>query len=265
MQKPIRFAALALFSVFAVTSHAQSAPIAVVNGKPIPQERLDLRVKMLAAQGQQADTPEMRKAVRDDLINIELMSQEATRKNLDKQPDTIHQLELTRESVLVGAFIQDYVKTHPISDGALTKEYEQLKTTLGNKEYKLSHILVEKENDAKSIAAKLKKGAKFAKLAEINSKDAGSKDNAGDLGWIPVGNIPSAFAKPFGDAVMTLSKGQVSAPVQSQFGWHVIKLDDVRDLSLPPFEEVKPQIAQRLQQQSIQSLITELRAAAKIE
>ncbi|MES1982802.1 MAG: peptidylprolyl isomerase [Pseudomonadota bacterium] len=265
MQKILKLAALALFSAFAAQAYAQSAPVAVVNGKPIPQERLELRVKMLATQGQQADTPEMRKAVRDDLINIELMSQEAARKNLDKQPETAQQLELTRESVLVGAFIQDYVKSHPVSDEVLSKEYEHLKSTLGNKEYKLSHILVEKESDAKSIAAKLKKGAKFDKLATINTKDVGSKDLGGDLGWIPVGNIPTAFAKPFGDAVMTLSKGQVSAPVQSQFGWHLIKLDDVRDLSLPPFADVKPQIAQRLQQQAIQSLITELRATAKIE
>lgn len=260
-----KLAALALLGAMAASpAYAESKAAAVVNGVTIPQERLELRVKSAAAQGQQ-DTPELRKAVRDDLVTIELLSQEAVRKGFDKQPETVQMLELTRQQVLVGAFMQDYVKTHPLGEDALTKAYDSLKNSVGNKEYSVRHILVEKESEAKSIAAKLKKGGKFDKLAESNSKDAGSRERGGDLGWVPVGNIPTTYVKPFADAVMKLTKGQISGPVQSQFGWHIIKLDDVRDLKLPTYEELKPQIAQRLQQQAVQNAIAELRAKAKVE
>ena len=260
-----KLAAFAFLGAMAASpAYAENKAAAVVNGVPIPQERLDLRVKSAAAQGQQ-DTPELRKSVRDDLITIELLSQEAVRKNLDKQSETVQMLELTRQQVLVGAFMQDYVKTHPLGEDALAKAYDNLKNNVGNKEYSVRHILVEKESEAKSIVAKLKKGGKFDKLAESNSKDAGSRERGGDLGWVPVGNIPTTYVKPFGDAVMKLTKGQISEPVQSQFGWHIIKLEDVRDLKLPTYEELKPQIAQRLQQQAVQNAIAELRAKAKIE
>ena len=266
MLKTSRLAALAILGVIAASPvYAEDKPAAKVSSISIPQERIDLRIKMITAQQNQPDTPELRKAVREDLINIELMSQEAIKKGLDKQPETIQQLELQRQSVLVGAFVQDYVKTHPVSDEAIAKEYENLKSSLGTKEYSVRHILVKKESEAKSIAAKLKKGGEFDKLAKINSKDPGSKDHGGDLGWIPVGNIPNAFVKPFGDALMKLSKGQVSEPVQSQFGWHIIKLEDVRDLKMPPLDEIKPQLIQRLQQQEIKDLIEELRSKAKVE
>jgi peptidyl-prolyl cis-trans isomerase C len=265
MLKNSKFAALVLMSAIATSpAFADNKSAAMVNGVSIPQDRVDFRVKVVTAQGQ-ADNPELRKAIREDLINIEIMSQEAVKKNLDKQPDVLQQLELAKQSVLVGAFVQDYIKSHPISDADITQEYNHLKSTAGNKEYKVRHILVEKESDAKSIAAKLKKGGDFDKLAKINTKDAGSKEHGGDLGWIPVGSIPTAFVKPFGDALMALSKGQLSEPVKSQFGWHVIKLDDVRDLKIPPLNEVKQQLAQRMQQQSVQKLVAELRTKAKIE
>jgi len=265
MQRTSKLAVFAILGAIAANPvFAENKPVATVNSISIPQERVDLRVKSIAAQGQ-VDTPELRKAVSDDLINIEMMSQEAVKKNLDKQPETAQMLELSRQQVLVSAFIQDYVKTHPVPEKDLTEGYESLKKSLGNKEFSVRHILVEKESEAKSIEAKLKKGGKFDKLAETNSKDTGSKDKGGDLGWIPVGNIPNAFVKPFGDALMNLTKGQISEPVQSQFGWHIIKLEDVRDLKMPSFEELKPQLAQRIQQQAVQGLIAELRAKAKIE
>lgn len=273
MLKTSRLAALAILSIVAASpayaedKSAADKPAAKVSSISIPQERIDLRVKMVTAQGQ-PDTPELRKAIREDLLNIELMSQEALKKGLDKQSDTAQQLELSKQTVLVGAFVQDYVKTHPVSDEAVAKEYDKLKSSLGSKEYSVRHILVEKESEAKSIAAKLKKGGKegnFDKLAKASSKDAGSKEHGGDLGWIPVGNIPSTFVKPFGEALMTLTKGQVSAPVQSQFGWHIIKLDDVRDLKIPPLDEIKPQLTQRLQQQAVKQLIVDLRDKAKVD
>ena len=268
MLKTTKLAAFAILGVFAAGSvFAEDNAVTKVNGVPIPQERVDLRVKIVTAQGQ-SDSPDLRKAIREDLVNIELMSQEAIKKGLDKQGETVQQLELAKQTVLVGAFVQDYVKTHPVGDEAVAKEYDNLKSHLGSKEYNIHHILVEKESEAKDIAKKLKKGGKdntFDKLAKAYSKDTGSKERGGDLGWIPVGDIPNTFVKPFGDAVMNLSKGQVSEPVQSQYGWHIIKLDDLRDLKLPPLDEIKPQISQRLQQQAVKQLITDLRSKAKVE
>ncbi len=269
MPRNSKLAVLAILgAIVANPVYAENGSAATVNGVSIPKERVDLRIKAVTAQGGQQDSPELRKAVRDDVINIELMSQEAVKKGFDKQPETAQLIELSKQQVLVGAFVQDYVKSHPVSEKELTEGYDTLKKNLGNKEYNVRHILVEKESDAKSIAAKLKKGGKdgnFDKLAKANSKDAGSKEHGGDLGWVPASNIPNTYVKPFADAVMNLTKGQISEPVQSQFGWHVIKLEDVRDLKMPTFEELKPQLTQRMQQQAVQNLIAELRAKAKIE
>lgn len=267
----LQTARLAMFAILGVMAashvYAENKPAAVVNGISIPQERMDLRVKAVTAQtqGGQKDSPELRKAIRDDLINIEIMSQEAVKKGLDKQPETAQQLELTKQTVLSGAFVQDYVKSHPVSEKDLKDAYENLKKNLGAKEYNVRHILVEKEAEAKSLVAQLKKGGKFDKLAEANSKDPGSRERGGDLGWIPVGNIPSTFVKPFGDALMNLNKGQTSEPVQSQFGWHIIRLEDVRDFKMPPYEELKPQLTQRMQQDMVKNAIADLRTKTKIE
>ncbi|OGT14831.1 MAG: peptidylprolyl isomerase, partial [Gallionellales bacterium RIFCSPHIGHO2_02_FULL_57_16] len=213
-----------------------------------------------AAQGQ-ADSPELRKAIRDDMINLEVMAQEAVKAGLDKNADVVQQVELAKQSVLVGAFVQDYAKNHPISEDQLKQEYDKLKAKLGNKEYNTRHILVETEAEAKDIIAQLGKKAKFEKLA-AKSKDTGSAAQGGSLGWA----VPGNFVPEFANALLNLKKGEYTkVPVQSQFGWHVIKLDDTRELKVPPFEEVKAQLQQRLQQQSIKKAIDELRAKAKIE
>lgn len=260
MQRISKLAALTILGVIAVNPvYAEDKSAATVT-ITIPQQRVDLRVKAVAAQGQ-PDTPELRKAIREDLINIELISQEAVKQNLDKQPETVQLLELSRQQVLVGAFVQDYVKTHPVAEKEITEAYESLKNNLGSKEYNARHILVETENEAKAIIAQLGKKAKFEKLAE-KSKDTGSAGQGGSLGWA----APSSFVPSFASALTNLKKGEYTkAPVQSQFGWHVIKLEDVRDLKLPPFEELKPQLAQRMQQQAVQNMIAELRAKAKVE
>jgi peptidyl-prolyl cis-trans isomerase C len=270
MLKTSRLAALAMLGVMAASpAYAENKPAENKPAVSIPQERVDLRVKMVTTQQQgQADTPELRKAIRDDLVNIELMSREALKNGLDKQPEVVQQLELAKQTVLVGAFVQDFVKSHPVGDEVVTKEYDNLKAHLGKQEYHVNHILVEKESEAKALAEKLKKGGKnntFDKLAKASSKDTGSKEHNGDLGWIPIGDIPTSFVKPFGDALLKLTKGQVSDPVQSQFGWHIIRLEDVRDLKLPSMEELKPQLVQRLQQQSVKQLITDLRDKVKVE
>jgi peptidyl-prolyl cis-trans isomerase C len=256
------FAALAILSALAVNpAFADDKSAAMVNGVSIPQSRVDMRVKIATSQGQ-PDTPELRKAIRDDLISLEVLSQEAKKKGLDKDPEVIQQTELADQSVLVSAFVQDYAKTHQISEDQLQKEYDKLKVNLGTKEYLASHILVDSEDEAKAIIKQLNKKGNFAKIAKAKSKDAGSAEKGGQLDWA----VPSNFVAPFANALLSLKKGQYTKePVKSQFGWHIIKLDDVRDLKMPTFEELKPQILQRLQQQSIQEYVVELRSKAKIE
>ncbi|MDH4286952.1 MAG: peptidyl-prolyl cis-trans isomerase [Gallionella sp.] len=264
MYKTGKFAALAILSTLAVTSaFAEEKSAALVNGVSIPQARLDLRVKAATAQGQ-ADSPELRKAVREDMINLEVLSQEAVKLGLDKNSEVIQQTEIARQSVLAGAFVQDHSKKNPISDDNLKQEYDKLKANLGKNEYNARHILVDTEAEAKAIIAQLDKGKKgtFEKLAKEKSKDSGSAERGGSLNWA----VPNNFVAPFANALTSLKKGAYTKePVQTQFGWHVIKLDDVRDLNVPPFDDVKSQIQQRLQQQSIQELINDLRSKAKIE
>jgi len=262
MLKTGKFAALAILSALAVNpAFAEDKSAALVNGVSIPQARVDLRVKIAVTQGQ-ADSPELRKAIREDMISLEVLAQEAKKKGLDNDPEVIQQTELAKQSVLVSAFVQDYTKNHQISDDQLKQEYDKLKGNLGKSEYNVSHILVETEDEAKAIIAQLGKKGKFDKIAKAKSKDAGSAERGGSLGWA----VPSNFVPPFANAVLSLKKGTYTKePVKSQFGWHIIKLDDVRDLKVPSFEELKPQIQQRLQQQSIQEYIANLRSKAKIE
>jgi peptidyl-prolyl cis-trans isomerase C len=264
MLKFSKFALLsALLTVAVGAQAADDKPAALVNGVTIPQSRVDMRVKAAMQQGQ-PDSPEIRKAVRDDLINLEVIAQTAVKNGLDKQPEVALQLDLARESVLANAYVLDYAKSHPIGDEALKQEYEAFKQHAGNKEYKLSHILVDSEDEAKKVAAELKKGAKFAKLAKAKSKDVGSADKGGELGlngW----SVPSTYVQPFAEAVLKLNKGQVSEPVQTQYGWHIIKLENTREWKAPTFEEMKPRIEQFLNQKSLQKAIDDLRAKAKIE
>ncbi len=261
MLKSGKFAALAILGALVFNpAFAEGKSAAMVNGVSIPQARIELRVKALAMQGQ-ADSPELRKAVLDDMINMEVLVQEATKLGLDKNADVVQQVELTKQQLLAGAFVQDYAKSHPISEDQLKKEYDKLKAKLGNKEYNARHILVETEDEAKAIIAQLGKKVKFEKLAE-KSKDTGSASQGGSLGW----NIPGNFVPEFANMMINLNKGEYTKePVQSQFGWHVIRLDDVRELKVPTFEDVKSQLQQRLQQQATQNVITDLRAKAKIE
>jgi len=256
------FAVLALLSAMVASSaFADDKSSAIVNGVSIPQSRVDMRVKIATSQGQ-AETPELRKAVRDDLISLEVLTQEAKKMGLDKDPEVVQQIELADQSVLVNAFVQDYAKKHQISDDQLKQEYEKLKVNLGSKEYKASHILVDTEDEAKAIIVQLNKKGNFAKIAKEKSKDAGSAAKGGELDWA----VPSNFVPPFANALVSLKKGTYTKePVKSQFGWHIIKLDDVRDLKMPTFEELKPQIQQRLMQQAIQEYVADLRSKAKIE
>ncbi|MGH8642690.1 MAG: peptidylprolyl isomerase, partial [Burkholderiales bacterium] len=218
-------------------------------------------MKDLTAQGR-PDTPETREAVKQELINREIVVQEATKRGIHKKPEVVMLLDVQRQALLVNAYLQDYVKTHPISEDALKKEYEKVKASSSGKEYKARHILVESEDEAKQIITQLKKGGSFDRIAADKSKDQGSKARGGDLDWGPAGRYVPAF----GQALGKLKKGETTeAPVQTQFGWHVIRLDDERALKFPAYEEIKPQIQQEMRQQLISKVVGDLRAKAKIE
>ena len=261
-----------LFTALVATSALLLAPVALAQdakskatpakadapakGKDLySQGYFDFMLKQRIAQGQ-PDTPELRAAVRDELNTRELLVREAKKQGLDKSPALKTELDLTTQTVLVRAYMADYLKVHPVPEDALRKEYDSIKGQIGDKEYKVRHILVDKEDEAKEIIVALQKGEKFEKLAD-RSKDTGSKANGGDLDW----NAPANFVKPFADAMVALPKGKfTTTPVKSQFGWHVIAVDDIRDAKVPTFEEVKPQLAQRMQGQVVDKYLRELRA-----
>ncbi|MGB8338511.1 MAG: peptidylprolyl isomerase [Burkholderiales bacterium] len=271
--------ALAVASLFAVSAFAQSPDTATtkpaekaatpktppktvsVNGVLIPAARFEFMAKMAASQGQ-PDSPELQSMVKENLVNQEILVQEAMKKGLDKTPETAMQLEMMRQQILGRAAIGEYVKNNPVKEELLKAEYEKMTAQMGDKEYHAKHILVEKEDEAKAIIAELNKKGDFAKIAKAKSKDAGSAKNGGDLEW----QSPSRFVKPFSDAMVVLEKGKYSqTPVKSDFGYHIIKLEDSREAKKPEFNQVKEQLKPRLQQQQIETMITEMRAKAKIE
>ena len=231
-----------------------------VNGKAIPRSRVDFFVKQQSARGV-ADSAGMRQSILDQLITQEVISQAAEKRGLASTADFRTQLEMTRQRLLINAYAQDYFKTHPIKEEQLLEEYNKIKASRGEKEYKARHILVDTDAEAKDIIAQLNKGAKFADLAG-KSKDPGSKERGGDLDWAG----PGTYVKPFADALTKLEKGKYTeTPVQTQFGWHVIQLDDVRPVAFPAFSDVKPQLQNMMQEQEMQKVVRDLRAKAKIE
>ena len=233
--------------------------VATVNGQAISQNTYNAFIAQQKAQGT-PDSPELQKAVKEELIRRELLVQEAKKKGLDKNSEVQGQIELARQAVLIQAYLSDYVRANPISDDQLKKDYEAIKASLGSTEYKARHILVATEDEAKAIIAKLEKGEKFSELAK-QSKDPGSKDNGGELGW----SSPSSYVKPFAEALTKLKKGEYTkTPVKTDFGYHVIMLEDTRPLTPPPFDQVKPQLQQRAQQQQVEQLVKKLRESAKI-
>ena len=233
----------------------------VVNGVTIPQSRIDAMNKELSAQGQ-PDNPERQAAVKEELVNREVLAQAALKRGLDKSPEVVAQMEMARQAVLVRALFESEMKASPVTESELQKQYQTFKGSMGSNEYKVRHILVDKEDDAKGIIAELNRGGDFAKIAKEKSKDPGSKDNGGDLDWGP----SARYVKPFADAVTSQPKGKASAaPVKSDFGYHVIIVDDVRPLKVPEFAEIKEQFRQRAQQQQIQKMVMDLRQKAKVE
>lgn len=239
---------------------AQNA--AVVNGKPIPKAKVDEFMKALTAQGR-PDNEETRKLVIDELIAREIFVQEADKRGLSRDQEVKFQLENARQDILIRSMIKDHLEKNPVKEADLQAEYDKFKSQAasGGKEYKARHILVEEEAAAKKIIADLKKGGKFEDFAK-QSKDPGSGANGGDLGW----NTAETFVPEFGKAMSELEKGKLTQePIKTQFGWHVIQLDDVREAAPPPLEQVKPQLQQQLERARIQELQKKLRESAKVE
>jgi len=243
-------------------SVAKEPPAATVNGTPISQRMVDLIAKRGVGAGR-PDTPEARSTIIDQLTLQVVLSEEALKKGLDKSPEVAEQMAALKQSVLANAYVEDFIKNNPVSDEAVKAAYDRIKGTITGNEYQARHILVDKESEAKEIIAKLKKdpGA-FAKLAIERSKDEGSKDRGGDLGWFDLKRMDPAF----GAAVSKLEKGTFTEePVKTQFGYHVILLEDVKPIEAPPIEDVKTQLTQQIQQQNVKKQIETLKAAAKIE
>lgn len=251
-------AAAALVSA-APLAFAQNA--AIVNGKAVPKARMDMLAQQLAAAGRPV-TPEMQPQLREEVVTREVFMQEAQKQGLDRSDEFKAQLELARQAILIRALFENYRKANPVTDADVKAEYDKFVAANGGKEFKARHILVEKEDQAQKILADLKKGAKFEDLAKKQSKDPGSGANGGDLDWAN----PASFVPEFSEAMIKLKKGETTAaPVKSQFGWHIIRVDDIREAQLPKLEEVKPQVTQQLQQQRLQKYQEDLRAKAKVE
>jgi peptidyl-prolyl cis-trans isomerase C len=249
---------------FSSTVSAQNA--AMVNNKPISSSKVEALVKQLVAEGQK-DGPELRGFVKDQLIGREVLTQEAERRGIARRGDVQQQLDLARQQILIQALFREELKAKPISDADVKAEYEKAVAGAaggGGKEYRARHILIDtaKEDLAKQIIDQIKKGAKFDDLAKKESKDPGSAANGGDLNWAN----PSGFVKPFADAMAKLKKGEMTdTPVKSDFGWHIIRVDDIRDVTPPPMDQVKPQIMQELERQRVRKFQEDLRAKAKIQ
>ena len=263
-------AAALLLGSLALPAVAQN--LAVINGKPVPKARLDAmqaQVQQQAERAGQPVPPGMEEQLREEIINREVFTQEAERRGLHKQPDFQSKMEIARQSVLINELLNDFQSKNPVTDAEAQAEYDRVVVSQapaeGSKEYRASHILVETEDEAKGLIDQIKGGSSFEDLAKSESKDPGSGAQGGDLGWAN----PEAYVPEFSEAMKKLDKGQMTdAPVQSQFGFHIIRVDELRDAQapeLPSFEDVKDQIVQQLQQQKLVQFQQDVRGKAKIE
>ena len=250
--------AAAVLATLSISANAQN--IAIVNGKAVPSSRVEALKQQVARSGRPI-TPEVESQIKEEVIAREIFMQEAQKRGLDTTEEYKSQIELARQTILIRELFAEFQKTSAVTDADVQAEYDKFVAANGGKGYRARHILVETQAQAEAILASLKKGGKFEDIAKKQSKDPGSGANGGDLDWAAPGN----YVKEFSDAMVALNKGQVSAPVQSQFGFHIIRLDDVREAQLPSLEDVKPQIVQQMTQQRMGAFQQELRAKAKVE
>jgi peptidyl-prolyl cis-trans isomerase C len=261
-------AALTLLGLLTFSAaQAEEKNIAIVNGIPISESRLDYVVKTQVAQGQK-DDENLRKSVKDALVMREVLSQEAIKKGLDKNPEFITQIEMAKQEFLIRAYFDDFIKENPISDEEMKAEYERVKQEQlagsPGKEFKARHILIKNEKQAKAALAELNKtkGKNFAAVAKKRSEDSGSKNDGGALDWSDGSN----FVKEFGEAMTKLNKGQYTKTlVKTQYGYHIIMVDDVRDVQFPAFEDVKERLYQQMLTQKRDAAMAKLREGAKVE
>ena len=248
-------------ALIATAPMAMAQNIAIVNGKAVPSSRVTVLEQQIAASGRQVDDA-TRAQIKEEVILREVFMQEAVKRGVAGTADYKNQMELARQTILIRALFADYQKKNPVTDAELKGEYDKFSAANGGKEYRARHILVEKEDEAKAIIAAIKGGAKFEDQAKAKSKDPGSGANGGDLDWANA----ASYVTEFSEAMIKLEKGQMTeAPVKSQFGFHIIRVDDVRQAKLPSFEEIKPQIAQQMQQQKLAEFQKSLREKAKIQ
>lgn len=244
--KPARLL-LALIAVAAMPAFAQN--LAVVNGKAIPKSRGDALAQQVLASGQQKDTPELRAMIKNELVGQEVLMQEAIKRGFDKNADVKAELDAARQEIVMQAMAQDYIGKNKPTDAEIKAEYDRAKALAGDKQYKVRHILVDTEAEAKALIAKIKGGTKFEEAAK-GSKDTASANTGGDLDWI----TPSEYPKTFADAVVALNKGAITDnPVQTANGFHVIKVDDTRAQKLPALDEVKDRVAKVVAQKKLQA------------
>ena len=255
---------ISAFSAALLSSTVFAQNAVIVNGKAIPKSQLD----KLVQKSNQPDSPQVRDQAREMLVTRELILQEANNRGLTKKESVRDQIEQSKMGVLVSAVFEDYVEREGVTEAELKAAYEQTKDQYTGKEYHVEHILVEKEADAKAITAQIKAGANFGQIAKEKSKDLGSAPNGGDLGWVS----DKALVPEFSSAMVQLKKGQMTdKPVKTQFGWHIIKLDDVRDVKTPSMDEIKDQLKQMIasdqnwQKAKFSELMQKLRAKAKIQ
>ena len=257
-----RLSSLVLAALVAAPLAAQAQNIAIVNGKAVPKARVEALMSQALRQGNQQRTPELEQQVRDEVVLREMFMQEAEKRGLAASPDYKAQMEFARQTILIRELFSDYQKKNPVTDAEVQAEYDKFKSQSGGTEYRARHILVEKEDEAKALIAQIKGGAKFEDLAKKNSKDPGSGENGGDLDFA----APGAYVPEFSQAMVKLKKGELTeAPVKSQFGWHIIKLEDTREAKFPPIEEVKGQIQQRIGQQKLAEFRDGIRSKAKTD
>jgi len=255
----LRKTALAFACALPMLALAQN--VTHVNGKPVPKARVDSLIKQAQRSGQQLP-PDIETRARDAVVMQEIFTQEAERRGLAATPEFKSEMELARSRVLLQQLQADFEKKNPVTDAEAQAEYDKFKAQNTGTEYHARHILVEQEDEAKKLIAQIKGGAKFEELAEKNSKDPGSAAKGGELDWAR----PENYVPEFGQAMAALKKGQMTeTPVKSQFGYHIIKLEDTREAQFPPFDQVKPQIQQRLSQTKLQQFQEELRSKAKTD
>lgn len=253
--------ALTAAVLIATAPWASAQNVAIVNGKPVPTERVDALVQQIEASGRPVDD-NVRAQIKEEVVLREIFVQEAQKRGIANTADFKNQMELARQTIMIRALFADYQKNNTVSEADMKAEYDKFVAANAGKEYKARHILVEQEAQAKAIIANIKKGAKFEDIAKKDSKDPGSGANGGDLDWAPA----ASYVPEFSQAMVKLGKGQMTeAPVKSQFGWHIIRVDDVREAEMPKFEDVKPQLQQQMTQQKLQKYQQDLREKAKVE